>query len=98
MTLVRSFAGLMFLVALTASASPEAGPGSGNVSPVQVARVNRANPAEPLPLAARPVDEARRDAASTSLDEFSGGSVGTLLIAASLLAAVALILAVVVSW
>ena len=109
MSPARPFAGLIVLAILTVSASPEARPGSEDASLVQVARVlvpqgpklgllNRANLAEPLPLAARPVDEARRDAASLGLEEFSGGPAGTLLIAASLIVAVALILAVVFSW
>ena len=108
MNLIRLFVGLSFLAVLTASASPELRSGVAGSSVVQVARVmvpqgpslgllTRATPAESLPLATRPVDEARRDAASTSLEEFSGGPTGTLLIAASLMAAIALILAVVFS-
>ena len=106
--LARPFAGLMFLAVLTASASPEAPSRVDGTSLVQVARVvappgpdlgllNRVTLAEPLPLASRPVDEARRDAGSISLEEFSGGRTATLLVAASMIAAVALILAVVFS-
>lgn len=105
----RPFAGLLFLAVLAASAFPDLPPRSGRTTLVQVARVsapegsdpgllNRATPAEPLPLASRPVDEARREAASMTFRDFSGGPAGTLLIGAGLLAAVALILAVVIPW
>jgi hypothetical protein len=105
----RPFAGLLFLSVLAASAPPEVPMRSGRTTLVQVARVsapegadfgllNRATLAEPLPLASRPVDEARRDAASMTFKEFSGGPAGTLLIGAGLLAAVALILAAVIPW
>jgi len=51
--------------------------------------LNRASLAEPIPLASRPEDEARRAAASGFLEDFSGGSTGPLLIRAALIAAVA---------
>ena len=103
----RPFAGLLFLAVLAASAFLEVPPGSGTTNLIQVARasalerpdpglLNRATLVEPLPLASRPVDEARREAASISFKDFSGGPAGTLLIGAALLAAVALILAVVI--
>ena len=109
MARARPFAGLMFLTVLVASASLEAHPGSGRTSLVQVAQVlapqgpdlgllNRASRVEPLPLASRPVDEARREAASVLLEDFSGGSAGTFLVGAALLAAVALLLAAVIPW
>jgi hypothetical protein len=44
------------------------------------------------------VDEARREAASQSLEEFSGGPTGILLTGAALVAAVAFLLAVVFPW
>jgi hypothetical protein len=103
------FAGLVFLVVLAASASPEVHPGSGSTSLVQVARVlapvgpdsgllNRVTLVNSIPLAPKPVDEARREAGSKSLEEFSGGPTGALLIGAALLAAIAVILAVVIPW
>src|SRR4029450_4790885 len=102
MNRARPFAGLILLAVLAAGASPE-------VHLVQVARglappgpdrglLNRASSGEPLPLASRPADQARREPASVFFEDFSGGSAGTFLIGAALLAAAALLLAVVIPW
>ncbi len=105
MNRVVSFAGLMFLTFLAAGSPPEVHPGPRGTASDRIDRAafpamrNPGVPAEGTPFASEPPDEERRNAASTSLLEFSGGPTGTLLIiGAALAAALGLILVVVVPW
>ena len=103
MSRVRPFAGLLLFGVLAASAAFRVHTGSEEAPPVQAARTGA--PRGPAPgiliraaPASRPVDEARRAAASMSFAELSGGPTGILLISAAVLAAVALVLAVFMPW
>lgn len=104
MNRVRPFAELLILAALATGASPKVLPGSEGAPRVQVpvgpdlGPLDRATPAEPIFLACTSPDEARGEAGSAGAGALSGGSVGTLIAGAALLAAVALILAVVIPW
>jgi len=109
MTRVRRLAKLVFLGILASSASAKALPESEHPSPAQVARppapapvslesLDAMIPAERAPFIAEPVDQARREAGRAGFVEFSGGPIGTLLAAAALLSAVAIILAVLLPW
>jgi len=109
MTRVRRLAKLVCLGVLATSTSSKALPESEHPSPDQVARqsapapvflesLDATIPVERAPFIAEPVDQARRDAGAAGFVEFSGGPTGTLLAAASLLSAVAIILAALVPW
>lgn len=104
MNRVRPFAELLILAALATGASPHVLPGPGAAPRVQVPErsdlgpLDRETSAEPMPLACSPPEDARQAAGSEGAEEMSGGSAGTLIVGAALLAAVALILAVVIPW
>jgi hypothetical protein len=109
MTRIRRLAELICLGVLATSASAKALSDSSKTSPDQVARNPAPDPGAPeyldqkvhahrTPVTTETVDEARRDAASMSSIEFSGGPTGTLLAGAALLTAVAIVLAVLVPW
>lgn len=109
MSRARSFAGLLLFGVLAASAAFRVHAGSEETLPDQAPRVTarpvpdpgtliRAIPAGGDFHASRPLDEARRAAASKSFADLSGGPTGMLLVGTALLAAGALLLAVFIPW
>jgi hypothetical protein len=98
---VRRLAELICLAILATGASAKAHPEVDGTSPGQVAQ----SPARDagglerdVPFPSKPVDEARRDAASMNVAELSGGPTGALLAGAALLTAAVILVAVLVRW
>jgi len=103
----RRVAELICLTILGTGDSAKAHSEDDRTSPCQVASIpapgaggpeQSAVPTQVTRFASKPVDEARRDAASMEFAGLSGGPTGALLAAAALFTAAAILLAVLVGW